>query len=88
MSVRPEYARIIDDVFTRIGYKVNTTKIPNITGRQYWNYVQINSGEELGVGAVPTKYMDIINQCARRGVTIWHNHANIGDYNLNNTIVS
>lgn len=87
MSVRPEYARIIDDVFTRIGYKVNTTKIPNITGRQYWNYVQINSGEELGVGAVPTKYMDIINQCARRGVTIWHNHSNIGDYNLNNTIV-
>lgn len=88
MSIRSEYARIIDDVFTRIGYKVNTTKIPNITGRTYWNYIQINSGEVLGVGAVPTKYMDVINQCARRGVTIWHDHSNIGNYNLDNTIVS
>ena len=88
MSVRAEYARIIDDIFDRIGYKVNTTKIPNITGRRYWNYIQINQGEDLGVGSVPTKYMNVINQVARKGVTIWHDHANIGNFNLNNTIVS
>ena len=31
--------------------------------------------------------MDIINKICRNGVTIWHNHANIGNYSLNNSIV-
>ena len=31
--------------------------------------------------------MDIINNVARNGVTIWHNHDNIGNYNLDNPIV-
>lgn len=88
MCIKQEYARVIDSYWTRYGYLVNSLKTPNITGRTYWNYIQISSGEELGVGAVPTKYMDIINNTARKGVTIWHNHANIGNYDLNNTIVS
>ena len=87
MTIKEEYAKSIDEYFTRFGYKVNRLKTPNITGRQYWNYVQIGTGEEIGKGAVPTKYMDIINQATRNGVTIWHNHANIGNYNLNNSIV-
>lgn len=41
----------------------------------------------MGTGDVPSKYMDIINNACRRGVTIWHNHDNIGNYNLDNTIV-
>jgi hypothetical protein len=61
--------------------------VPNITGRRYWNYIQISNDDVLGVGSIPTKYMDVINQIAHKGVTIWHNHSNIGDYNLNNTIV-
>ena len=88
MCIKQEYARVIDSYWTRYGYLVNALKTPNITGRTYWNYIQISSGEELGVGAVPTKYMDVINQVARKGVTIWHDHANIGNYDLNNTIVS
>ena len=88
MTIKEEYAKSIDEYFTRFGYKVNRLKTPNITGRQYWNFIQIGDGEELGKGAVPTKYIDIINQVSRKGVTIWHNHANIGNYNLNNSIVS
>ena len=40
MSIKSEYARIIDDYFTMFGYKTNRVKIPNITGRRYWNYVK------------------------------------------------
>lgn len=61
--------------------------MPNITGRMYWNYVEIGANEEIGYGEVPGKFMDTINNACRRGVTIWHNHANVGNYNLNNTIV-
>lgn len=87
MRVKTEYLKIIDDYFTRFGYAIKSLEMPNITGRRYWNYVEIGSSEEIGYGEVPSKYMDIINNACRKGVTIWHNHANVGNYSLNNTIV-
>lgn len=89
MHMRPkkEYLEIIDDYFTRFGYSINRVKIPNITGRKIFNYIEIGGSESVGVGTVPSKYMDIINKVCRKGVTIWHNHANIGNYNLDNSII-
>ena len=87
MSIKQEYARVIDDYFTRFGYAIKRIVSPNIIGRTYWNYVEIGASEEIGYGEVPAKYMDIINNACRKGVTIWHNHANVGNYNLNNVIV-
>ena len=40
MSIKQEYAKIIDDFFTMYGYQVNSLKVPNITGRTNWNYVK------------------------------------------------
>lgn len=91
MNVRAEYAKIIDDWFTMFGYKTSRLKVPNQTGRRYWNYVQIAEGESIGdtvdTISVPSASMDIINTAYQRGVTIWHDHANIGNYNLDNTII-
>lgn len=84
---KPEYMKIIDDYFTRFGYKVNKLETPNIIGRRNWNYVEIGQSEEIGYGTVPMKYMEIINKACRKGVTIWHNHENIGNYNLDNSII-
>ena len=91
MSVRAEYARIIDDWFSRFGYKINRVKLPNQIGRTYWNFVKIGSGESIGYStnqtrSVPASSMEIINTIYRNGVTIWHSHSNIGNYSLNNTI--
>lgn len=88
MRAKTEYLKVIDDYFTRFGYKINRVKTPNITGRTYWNYVEIGSSEDIGYGDVPSKYMEEINNACRKGVTIWHNHENVGNYSLNNTIVS
>lgn len=87
MRASTEYLKIIDDYFTRFGYQINRVKVPNLTGRKYWNYVEIGQSEEIGTGTVPTKFMVNINNAAKRGVTIWHNHENIGNFNLDNTIV-
>lgn len=87
MRVKTEYLKIIDDYFTRFGYAIKSLAMPNITGRKYWNYVEIGASEEIGYGEVPAKYMDTINNACRRGVTIWHNHQNIGNYNLDNSII-
>lgn len=84
---KPEYMKIIDDYFTRFGYKINSIETPNIKGRKNWNYLEIGQNECIGYGTVPTKFMEKINQACRKGVTIWHNHENIGKYNLDNSII-
>ncbi len=93
MSIRAEYARICDEFLTRFGYKVNRMKVPNQTGRTYFNYVQIGATENIGystniVRSVPSASMEVINNIYRRGVTIWHSHDSLGDYSVNNTIIS
>ena len=84
MSIRYEWAERIDRFFTKYGYRVNKLKVPNVTGRPIFNYIQIASDEDVGFGSIPSNYFKIINDACRKGVTIWHNHNNIGDYTLNN----
>lgn len=86
MSIKREFAKIIDDYFTRFGYKVNSLKVPNITGRTYFNYVEIGAGEDIAFGTLPVDAMEDINNIFRRGTTIWHNHDNIGNFNLDNSL--
>lgn len=87
MRSKKEDIEIIDNYFSRFGYKINETKTPNLTGRAYWNYIKIGNNDRFASGNIQTKFLDTINQIAQAGVTIWHNHANIGNFDLNNTIV-
>lgn len=88
MSIKKESAQVIDDYFSECGYKTLRNKIPNITGRTYWNYVQISSDDSIGHGSIPADALSVINNAFHNGVTIWHNHANIGNYELTNSIVT
>ena len=87
MRAKTQFLKIIDDYYTRFGYAIKSLETPNITGRKYWNYVEIGSSECIGYGEVPTIFMNDINNACRKGVTIWHNHSNIGNYSLNNVII-
>lgn len=81
MSVRSEYAKIIDDFFEMFGYKVNSLKVPNITGRPYWNYVKtIDCNVE---GDIPNEDLLLIRKMFDNGVTLWHTN-NMHDYSQNN----
>lgn len=86
MCMRKEYAKICDDYFSMFGYKVNTLKIPNITGRTNWNYVKtIGCNFE---GDIPQIYLDKIKEIFNTGITLWHNANTMLDYSQSNTIVS
>lgn len=89
MSIRREMAEKIDDWFTRFGYKTNRIKLPNQTGRENFNFVQIGNTENIGysVYGVPSEAMNYINALYRRGLTLWHNHNNLGNYNVSNNII-
>ena len=86
MSIRPEYARIIDNYFSAYGYKVNTIKTPNITGRTNWNFVKtIDCYIE---GDIPQGDLSEIKSMFDKGITFWHNPSTFMDYSQSNTIVS
>ena len=90
MTIREEFARSIDAYFTRFGYKVNSLKLPNQTGRTYFNYVEIGKSEIIGypnTKGCPADAMEQINNIYRNGVTLWHDHSRIGNFE-GNTIVT
>lgn len=86
MCIKYEYAKVIDDYFSAYGYKVNSYKIPNITGRTYWNYVK-TIGCNI-VGDIPQNDLEKIKNMFNNGVTLWHNPTYFLDYSQNNTIVT
>lgn len=85
MTIRQEYARIIDKYFNMFGYKVNDVKIPNITGRQNWNFVKtIDCNFD---GNIPQTDLNIIKTMFNNGVTLWHNANTMYDYSQSNSII-
>lgn len=85
MSIKPQYARIIDDFFSMFGYRTDIVKIPNKNHRkEYWYTKTINVNI---TGAVPNEDMRTIKDCYNNGITFWKNPANIKDYSVDNGIL-
>lgn len=83
--IKEEYAKCIDQYFNVYGYKVNTVKVPNITGRRNWNYVK-TIGCNFN-GDIPQEDLEKIKQLFNNGITFWHNAENFLDYSVNNDII-
>ena len=85
-TIKYEYAKIIDDYFSMFGYKVNSVKTPNITGRTYWNFIKtIDCNVD---GDIPQEDLETIRKACNSGITFWHSPSNIYNYSLTNSIVS
>ena len=78
--VRNEYAKIIDDFFTRFGYKVLECKVPDVTTRANFNYLKTIECEVHG--NIPNYANVGIQSIFNAGITLWHND-NVGDYSAN-----
>lgn len=84
MSIKEEYAKIIDGFFDMFGYKVNMVKTPLSNHRpEYWYTKTIDVSID---GDIPAEDMQKIKDCYNRGITFWKNPENIGDYSVTNTI--
>ena len=86
MCIKSTYAKILDDFFSMYGYKVTEIKIPNITGRQNWNYVKTNNAI-VESSSVPEIYLDEFKEMLNNGMTFWHNPQTFLDYSQSNPIV-
>lgn len=88
ITIKAEYARIIDNFFSRYGYCVNAIKTPNILSRTKFNYIKVGAGDELVHGNIPASDLEQINRIFRRGTTIFHDYTTFGDYTQTNSIVT
>lgn len=86
MSIKNEFARILDKYFDMFGYKVSMVKVPNKAHRsRYWFTKTIDVNID---GAIPNKDMQVIKDCYNKGITFWRNASEMQDYSLSNDIVS
>lgn len=85
MSIRKEYAEIIDRYFSMFGYKVNCFKFPNANHRKFFWYTK--TVDAVIKGDIPQEDLQTIKNCYDKGVTFWRNPDNIGKYVDENSIV-
>lgn len=92
LHVRDDEAKRIDDFFSVYGYAINKVETPNLTGRQYWNFIKTRNAEISG--NMPASSKSAIGRIFDGGITFWHNGDNVGNYaisvsqgSINNPIV-
>lgn len=84
MSIKAEFAAIIDDYFDRFGYAIKRNKVPNTHARPHWCFTKT-----IGCtiqGSVPADDMKKICSIYDNGITFWKNGSEVGNYSLNNTV--
>lgn len=84
-TIRKYYAEKIDKYFDMFGYATNKMKIPNITGRENWNYLK--TARINITGNIPQTDLQEIKSMFDNGVTLWHNPDTFLDYSQSNEIL-
>lgn len=83
MSIRKEYAEIIDNYFDMYGYKVNTIKKPTFNNRPHWTFIKtVNCTIN---GTLPANAESQICSILNRGITFWNDGTEVGNYSLDNS---
>lgn len=77
--IRDDEAKRVDEFLTAFGYAVNRFKVPNFTGRKYWNFVQTKLSSISG--NMPAASMTAICNILDGGITFWHGDY-IGNYRI------
>lgn len=82
--IKPQFAKVIDDYFSRYGYVINQVKMPNITSRPKFNYIQVSDDSVFATGDIPQDALDVINKVVQRGTTVWHTYSDMLNLSVNN----
>lgn len=86
MSVNANVARTIDNYFSMYGYAQHIVATPNIHARSQWTYIK-TVGAKVG-GSMPGVYEREIERALDNGITFWANPQNVGNYSLDNDLLS
>lgn len=85
-TITEQYARRIDDYFDLFGYAIGRIRTPDRNIRPYWTYIK-TSGCILS-GSINAQDERKICDIYDKGITIWNNGDNVGNYSLDNRATS
>lgn len=68
----------LDDFLSCYGYATNKVKVPNLTGRRYWNFVQTENCTITG--DMPASSKEALGRIFDGGITLWHDLSKVGNY--------
>ena len=77
-AITAEYARSIDDYFTRYGYKVNCIMRPDLCTREHFTYIKTVGCSVMGQIGYEDRVK--INEIFDHGITLWRDHILFGYY--------
>jgi hypothetical protein len=83
--LKPEYLEIIDNYFTRFGYQLNKTGIPNIHTRRIFTYVK-TLGCDIEAHC-PENDAEEICSIFDKGITFWADPNVVGDFSVSNPVI-
>lgn len=86
MSVNHEYAEIIDNYFSRYGYAQSKVMLPPRHNRSQFTYVKTLDCKISG--SIPADAETTICNAFDKGITFWTNTQNVGNYLVNNGLLS
>lgn len=86
MSINSQHAEIIDNYFTRYGYAQNRVMLPPRHNRTQFTYVK-TIGCKIS-GSIPCDSEEIICKAFDNGITFWTNTTNVGNYLVNNGLLT
>lgn len=86
MSISRQYAERIDHYFDMFGYCIGKHMIPPRHNRQRWTYVKTIGANCQGT--LPADDAQFIANCYNRGIRFWADTANVGNYSLDNPVLS
>lgn len=82
--IRSYFFKKCDTFLTKYGYKVLENKTPNINSRERFNYLKVS--DIYLFGDLANEQKELIKSIFTNGITFWHDHENIGNYDIENTI--
>lgn len=82
MTITGEYAKSIDQYFTRYGYKVNTIETPNLHTRSRFTFIK--TAGAMVTGDLGAEDQLKIQGIFDKGVTFWVDKEHVGNYTADN----
>lgn len=79
-SVSENEGQMLDEYFSVYGYITNKVKIPNIKNRNNFNFVKCHDISNFR--GVPPRAKTAMTNAFSKGVFIWHNLGQIGNYDI------
>lgn len=84
VHITADFAKVIDNFFSKFGYATNRLKVPNRDVRPHWTYCKTNGC--IITGKMPADDIKKVCNIYDNGITFWKNASEVGDYSLDNSV--